>query len=125
MSFPATTIVPDVGSISRLIMRRVVVLPHPDGPTRHATSPSGTSKDRSPTAGTREPGKVFETPSSRIIGSDGTRQIVAVAKSQVTRGTIRATSAFIKCPREGFGPYLARAYTEVEKVHMENHDFEP
>src|SRR5690348_13030941 len=69
MSLPATVIVPDVGSIRRLIMRRVVVFPHPDGPTRHATSPGASSNDRSPTAGAEAPENVFETCSSRIIGS--------------------------------------------------------
>ncbi len=33
VSRPAMVIVPDVGSMSRLIIRMVVVLPHPDGPT--------------------------------------------------------------------------------------------
>ena len=36
---------PAVGSISRLIIRSVVVLPQPDGPTSTHTSPSGTSSD--------------------------------------------------------------------------------
>ena len=42
---------PDVGSMSRLIIRSVVDLPQPDGPMSTAISPSGTSKLRSPTAG--------------------------------------------------------------------------
>src|SRR6266566_8914924 len=41
---------PRSGSISRLIMRSVVVLPHPDGPMRTQVSPSGISSDRSRTA---------------------------------------------------------------------------
>ncbi len=48
---PATSMVPEVGSISRLIILSVVVLPHPDGPTSTAISPSATSSDRSVTAG--------------------------------------------------------------------------
>src|SRR5438876_1027903 len=33
-SAPSTSIVPDVGSMRRLIMRRIVVFPEPEGPTR-------------------------------------------------------------------------------------------
>ena len=38
---PPIVIVPDVGSISRLIMRSVVVLPHPDGPIKATMEPPG------------------------------------------------------------------------------------
>src|SRR5882724_11504280 len=70
-SSPSTTIVPDEGSISRLIMRRIVVLPQPDGPTNTHTSPSGTSKLRFSTA-TRPFGYCLRTDSSRITVGDGT-----------------------------------------------------
>ncbi len=40
----------------RLIIRIVVVLPDPEGPTSTHTSPAGTVKDRSPIAGSRCPG---------------------------------------------------------------------
>src|SRR5512132_3707110 len=50
MSWPSTTMRPLEASIIRLIMRRVVVLPQPDGPTRTVRSPSGTSRARSSTA---------------------------------------------------------------------------
>ena len=36
---PAMRMRPEVGSMSRLIIRKVVVLPHPDGPTSTASSP--------------------------------------------------------------------------------------
>ena len=36
---PSSSITPDVGSINRLIILRIVVLPHPDGPTKTTTSP--------------------------------------------------------------------------------------
>jgi hypothetical protein len=49
-SRPSTTIRPLVASIIRLIMRRVVVLPQPDGPTRTVRSPSGTSRSTLSTA---------------------------------------------------------------------------
>ena len=42
---------PTVGSISRLIILSVVVLPHPDGPTSTAISPSAMSRVSSVTAG--------------------------------------------------------------------------
>ena len=42
-SSPPRKIVPDVGSISRLIIFIVVVLPQPDGPTSTQTSPGSTS----------------------------------------------------------------------------------
>ena len=41
---------PAVGSMSRLIMRSVVVLPQPEGPTRTQSSPSGTVRLSSLTA---------------------------------------------------------------------------
>lgn len=49
-SWPPTVITPSVGSIMRLTMRRVVVFPQPEGPTKTATLPSGTSRLRSSTA---------------------------------------------------------------------------
>src|ERR1051325_7288130 len=68
-STPFTTIVPPLGSISRLIIFSVVVFPQPDGPTSATISPSATSNDRSPTAGRDELGKTFVTPCREIIGS--------------------------------------------------------
>ena len=49
-SLPSTTMLPEDGSINRLIIRMVVVLPHPDGPTNTTVSPRATSIDRSLTA---------------------------------------------------------------------------
>src|SRR5215217_3971113 len=49
-SRPSTVMVPLVASIMRLTIRRVVVLPQPDGPTRTVRSPSGTSKETLSTA---------------------------------------------------------------------------
>ena len=49
-SSPLTVSVPEVGSIIRLIIRMEVVLPHPDGPTKAASVPSGMSRVRSSTA---------------------------------------------------------------------------
>ncbi len=41
---------PDVGSVIRLIIRSVVVLPQPEVPTRTVIVPEGISNERSPTA---------------------------------------------------------------------------
>ena len=56
---------PDVGSIIRLIIRRDVVLPHPDGPTSTVIWPDGASSDRSSTA-TVPSGYLLVTLSNRI-----------------------------------------------------------
>ena len=70
MSTPSISIVPEVASTSRLIIFRVVVLPHPDGPTSTTISPSLMSRLSSLTAGLVWLGKVLETPRRRIMGSD-------------------------------------------------------
>src|ERR1043166_1971033 len=46
---------------SPAIMRSVVLLPHPDGPTRTTNSPSATSSDTSVTAAERPPSYILET----------------------------------------------------------------
>src|SRR5580658_5945993 len=50
MSSPLMTMEPEVGGSSATIMRPVVVLPHPDSPTRPNVSPGRTSNDTSETA---------------------------------------------------------------------------
>src|SRR3990170_2885649 len=60
-SVPSTVIDPDDGSIRRLIIFIVVVLPHPDGPTRTTVSPSSISIDKSETAAGPELWKRFVT----------------------------------------------------------------
>ena len=49
-SRPSSSIVPLVGSIRRLIIRRVVVFPQPEEPSSTVISPLGISKLRLPTA---------------------------------------------------------------------------
>lgn len=49
-SLPPIVIRPDVGSMRRLIIRIVVVLPQPDGPTNTTTSPAGMVSDTWSTA---------------------------------------------------------------------------
>jgi CheY-like chemotaxis protein len=63
-------IVPAVGSISRLIIRNVVVLPQPLGPMSTTMDPSGTTRSSGRTAGDDAPGNVFVTPSSRMADAD-------------------------------------------------------
>ena len=65
-SRPSRKIRPLVGSISRLIIFRVVDLPQPDGPTRQTTSPRRTSRSSSCTA-TVPSAYLLPTPSSRIM----------------------------------------------------------
>src|ERR1700722_127034 len=65
MSWPSSRIRPLLGSIRRLIMRRVVVFPQPLGPTRTMVWPPDTSRSRLSTA-TVPPGYRFVTLSKVI-----------------------------------------------------------
>src|SRR5215468_1420331 len=56
---------PAVGSSIRLIIRRLVVLPHPDGPTSTVICPDGASRS-TPSTATVPSGNLFVTPSNRI-----------------------------------------------------------
>ena len=64
MSWPATRPVPAVGRVSVVIIRTVVVLPAPLGPSRPSTEPSGTTKD-TPSTATVSP-KCLTRPSASI-----------------------------------------------------------
>src|SRR4051794_37430747 len=79
-SSPPTKMRPDVGSTNRLTIRIEVVLPHPDGPTKTAISPGGTSSESSSTA-TVPSGYRLATRSSRIIGS-----VVSIADASMSPG---------------------------------------
>ena len=68
-SRPSRKMRPDVGSMSRLIILSVVVLPQPDGPTSTQISPSGMSSDSSRTASWPF-GYCLLIASRRIIGSE-------------------------------------------------------
>src|SRR5918998_4403805 len=68
-SSPWRKILPLEGSIRRLIIFIVVVLPQPDGPTKTTISPSYISIERSSTAGSSWAGKSLERFSSRIMVS--------------------------------------------------------
>src|SRR4051812_15628753 len=70
MSSPSIAIVPEVGSIVRLIIRRLVVLPQPEGPTNTVISLVRSSIDRLSTA-TVPPGKALVTASNVIMELSG------------------------------------------------------
>src|SRR5690606_1724155 len=61
-SSPPMRISPEVGSTSRLIIFIVVVLPHPDGPTKTTSSPAGMSRVTLSTAGAGCPGYCLVSP---------------------------------------------------------------
>src|SRR5260370_24655584 len=84
MSSPSTRILPLVGSMRRLIILRIVVLPHPEGPTRTNTSPLGTSKVRSSTA-TNPPGYCLRTDSSRITEGGRYHRVLALRRARAHR----------------------------------------
>ena len=66
MSSPSTVILPAVGISNPAIMRRVVVLPQPDGPRNETNSPRSAARLKSATAATSP--KRFWTPvSSRNV----------------------------------------------------------
>src|SRR5262245_57973465 len=62
---PPSMTSPAVADSRPAIMRSVVVLPHPDGPSRHTTSPAPTSRSTSRTATTSP--KIFVRPESPIV----------------------------------------------------------
>src|SRR3954470_19296886 len=66
MSLPSTEITPSLGSIIRLIIRRDVVLPQPDGPTKTVILPASTLRSSESTA-TVPSGKRLVTPRNSII----------------------------------------------------------
>src|SRR3954468_7171821 len=77
VSRPSTMILPEVFSMRRLTIFRVVVLPHPDGPRRMQISPVGTSMlIRSaamvdPNRFVRSSSLIIENPPSRAQASGG------------------------------------------------------
>src|SRR6478672_10796075 len=64
---PRTRISPESGAVMFMIIRIVVVLPAPLGPSRPNTIPLGTLNERSSTARNRP--KLFDTPWSSIVFS--------------------------------------------------------
>src|SRR4026207_1855647 len=82
--FPSKRTSPDVGSISFMIMRPVVVLPHPDSPTSPTVSPRRMAKPTPSTARTRAGGPLAQSP--RRTGKCFTRS--RISSSGVPSGAI-------------------------------------
>src|SRR6056297_2886097 len=68
-SSPSMMMWPEDGSMMRLIILRLVVLPQPDGPTKTTISPLGIFRLRRSTAGDSCPGKRLVSSWSSIIVS--------------------------------------------------------
>lgn len=66
-SSPQMVICPEAGSISRLIILRVVLLPQPEDPTGITASPAASSRVTSSTAGAWLSGERLVRLSSRIL----------------------------------------------------------
>src|SRR5882757_1039349 len=69
-STPSMSTRPEVGSISRLIIFIVVVLPQPDGPTSTTISPAGISIVTWSTAGAAWPGYCLVNSSSTMVAHE-------------------------------------------------------
>ncbi len=80
-SSPSTVIVPDVGSLKPAIIRSVVVLPQPDGPSSEKNSPLARSRSRSST--TVAPSKTLVRPRS---DTDGVVTVFSVVSVTVLNG---------------------------------------
>ncbi len=76
MSKPWTLMLPSVGNSRPAIMRSVVVLPHPDGPSSEKNSPSAMERWSSSTA-TTSPNRLM-TPSSSTAGSANLTSLLRV-----------------------------------------------
>src|SRR4051812_49324740 len=109
MSSPSIEIVPDVGSIVRLIIRRLVVLPQPDGPTNTVICPVGSSRDSLSTA-TVPSGKALVTSSNVII------ELSVVVEGLSGSGAV-LTRSFQQLAPASSRPNLLRKVTESLVQH--------
>jgi hypothetical protein len=80
-SVPSSRTAPSVVSSNPAIIRKVVVLPHPDGPSSEKNSPAAMSKQASSTA-TKSP-KRFVTWSSSMTAAAGTAPATAPTATTV------------------------------------------
>ena len=87
-SSPPTRTVPEVGSLKPAIIRSVVVLPHPDGPSREKNSPLAMSRSRSST--TVEPPKILVRPRSETDGVVPVGVLVSVLTSVASGDQVQA-----------------------------------
>src|SRR3954471_7964492 len=101
MSCPASRIVPEVGDSSPATIRRVVVLPQPEGPRSAKKDPRGTSRSRSCTA--VKPPKDLVTDRSRSPSNPSGASVAAAA----SRG------AAPEPPRDGAPPPPVSATCDI------------
>src|SRR5690606_28129644 len=78
-------ITPAVGVSSPAIMRKVVVLPQPEGPRKVVNEPSGMVSWRSATAGVALPPYFFTTLSRTMVGTSTSKTFGEVGLHQLTR----------------------------------------
>src|SRR5437870_8668203 len=92
--------------MSRLIIRIVVVLPQPDGPTSTAISPSLMSRLRSLTAAPEEEGNCLETPRSEImtVTASPPRPGPSAAPLGADIVVTRSNTDHCGTPRQVYGP---------------------
>src|SRR5690348_4041682 len=115
-STPSTRMVPPVGSISRLIMRSTVDLPHPDGPMRTVVSPAARSIVR-PSTATVPSGYCLRT-RSRFIGA-----AVRVPSTYVlSRRSQGGQSLVLVAVRAGQRRDYSRRAHRARQVHSRSHD---
>ena len=102
-SLPYSRIWPSVGSSKPPIIRSVVVLPHPDGPSSEKNSPSPITRSTRSTAVTtpRREWNRFAMPTSSIAGGTGVGSGRQVAR-RYSRGERRDPPAFVTS-HERFG----------------------
>ena len=110
-SSPSITIRPWLGSIRRLIIFSVVVLPQPDGPTNITVEPAGISRVRWSTAGLAREPYCLVTPSSRIGTPVTSERASGAVFWAELRGSDTETSRGGQAPQQG-----------EEEIEDEGHD---
>ena len=101
-SRPATVTVPASGSIIRLMMRIVVVLPQPDGPISTQTSPAGTVERQTVDRRTRaRPGTAWSSAAISIMARAIRAASVARCSAAEQRDRCRSTAASRESRRRG------------------------
>ena len=80
-SYPATLPVPEVGGLRVVIIRMVVVLPEPLGPSRPSTEPVGTEKEM-PSTAVKSPNLLTRFSASIAAGDD---RVPEAGKGVLTR----------------------------------------
>src|SRR5688500_18782191 len=103
MSSPARTMRPVSGCANPATIRRVVVLPQPEGPSSEQNSPGRTSRERSSTARTSR--KDFLSPSSTRLDS----RLTVTSDSEIMLQVDNQGKGLVGISLEGGDPQLRRA----------------